>query len=89
MKVNLSSLSVHCLMTVMLVVNKKALLAFHSVCHVLFRDKTRGLTLMDRLVATRLTSLRLFGSILQQSLMVLANWTQISALWSISTIIAV
>ena len=30
-------------MTFMLVVNKKALLAFHSVCHVPFTDKTRGI----------------------------------------------
>ena len=30
-------------MTFMLVVNKEALLAFHIVCHVLFRDKTRSL----------------------------------------------
>ena len=28
---------------IMLVVNKNALLAFHSVCDVLFRDKTRSL----------------------------------------------
>ena len=43
MKVKLSRLSVLCYMTFMLVVNKNALLAFHSVCHVLFRDKTRSL----------------------------------------------
>ena len=42
MKVKLSPLSVLCWMTFMLVVNKEALLAFHSVCHVLFRDKTRS-----------------------------------------------
>ena len=42
-KVKLSPLSVLCYMTLMLVVNKNALLAFHSVCHVLFRDKTRRL----------------------------------------------
>ena len=29
--------------TFMLVVNNNGLLAFHSVCHVLFRDKTRSL----------------------------------------------
>ena len=43
MKVKLSRLSVLCYMTFMLVVNKNALLAFHSVCDVLFRDKTRSL----------------------------------------------
>ena len=43
MKVKLSPLSVLCYMTFMLVVNKNALLAFHSVCDVLFRDKTRRL----------------------------------------------
>ena len=39
------------------------------------KSQTLRLTLMGRLVATRLTSLRLLGSILQQLLMVLANWT--------------
>ena len=43
MKVKLSPLSVLCYVTFMLVVNKNALLAFHGVCHVLFRDKTRSL----------------------------------------------
>ena len=43
MKVKLSPLSVFCYVTFMLVVNKNALLAFHSVRHVLFRDKTRSL----------------------------------------------
>ena len=43
MKVKLSPLSVLCYMTFMLVVNKNALLAFHSVCDVPFRDKTRNL----------------------------------------------
>ena len=37
MKVKLSSLSVLCYMTFMLVVNKNALLAFHSVCDVLLK----------------------------------------------------
>ena len=43
MKVKLSPLSVLCYMTFMMVVNKNALFAFHIVCHVLFRDKTRSL----------------------------------------------
>ena len=43
MKVKLSPLSVLCYMTFMLVVNKNALPAFYSVCHVFFRDKTRSL----------------------------------------------
>ena len=43
MKVKLSPLSVLCYMTFMLVVNKNALLAFHSVGQVHFRDKTRSL----------------------------------------------
>ena len=43
MKVKLSPLSVLCYLTFMLVVNKNALLAFHSVCDGLFRDKTRRL----------------------------------------------
>ena len=43
MKVKLSPLSVLCYVTFMLVVNKNALLAFHSVCEVLFGDKTRRL----------------------------------------------
>ena len=43
MKVKLSPLSVLCYVTFMLVVNKNALLAFYSVCDVLFRDKTRSL----------------------------------------------
>ena len=43
MKVKLSPLSVLCFVTFMLVVNKNALLAFRSVCDVLFRDKTRSL----------------------------------------------
>ena len=43
MKVKLSPLSVLCYVTFMLVVNKNALLAFHSVCDVLFRDKARSL----------------------------------------------
>ena len=43
MKVKLSPLSVLCYVTFMLVVNKNALLAFHSVCDVLFRDETRSL----------------------------------------------
>ena len=43
MKVKLSPLSVLCYITFMLVVNKDALPAFQSVCHVLFRDKTRRL----------------------------------------------
>ena len=43
MKVKLSPLSVLCYVTFMLVVNKNALLAFHSVCDVLFRGKTRSL----------------------------------------------
>ena len=42
-KVKLSPLSVLCYITFMLIVNKNALLAFHSVSHVLFRDKTRSL----------------------------------------------
>ena len=43
MKVKLSPLSVLSYVTFMLVVNKNALLAFHRVCDVLFRDKTRSL----------------------------------------------
>ena len=43
MKVKLSPLSVLCYVTFMLVVNKDALLAFHSVCDVLFKDETRSL----------------------------------------------
>ena len=43
MKVKLSPLSVLCYVTFMLVVNKNALLAFHGVCDVLLRDKTRSL----------------------------------------------
>ena len=43
MKVKLSPLSVLCYVTFMLVVNKNALLAFHSVCDALFIDKARRL----------------------------------------------
>ena len=43
MKVKLSPLSLLCYMTFMLIVNKNALLAFHSVDHVLLRDKARSL----------------------------------------------
>ena len=43
MKVKLSPLSVFCYKTFMMVVNKNALFAFHIVCDVLFRDKTRSL----------------------------------------------
>ena len=43
MKVKLPPLSVLCYVTFMLVVNKDALLAFDSVCDVLFKDETRSL----------------------------------------------
>ena len=41
MKIKMSPLSVHCLINSCLAVNKTVLLAFHSVCHVLNKDKTR------------------------------------------------
>ena len=53
MKVKLSPLSVLCYMTFMLVVNKNVLLAFHGVCHVLFRGKTR--TLGNKMLSKAIT----------------------------------
>ena len=58
MKVKLSQLSVVCYMTFMLVVNKNALLAFHSVCHVLFIDKTRSLGSIILRKAVRVDEIR-------------------------------
>ena len=43
MKIKMSPLSVHCEINSCEAGNKNALLAFYSVCHVLYRDKTRSL----------------------------------------------